>query len=55
MKKNLSVIGSVALMAGFGYGAWMYYKKKNPECAHDMKDMIEAISKDVEKEVNERV
>lgn len=36
--KGKMAIGALAV-AGMGVGAWMMYKKKNPNAMHDMKNM----------------
>lgn len=35
----------IIAMMGLGYGAWMIYKKCNPECAHDIKTTMDKLTK----------
>jgi len=38
-------------MIGAGYGAWMLYKKCNPECVHDIKTTMDKITNKAGKKI----
>ncbi len=37
MKKSMKKAMGLAAMAGVGYGAWMMYRKQNPNAVEDLK------------------
>lgn len=42
--KMLAIIGA-------GYGAWMLYKKCNPECVHNIKTTMNKLTKDASEKI----
>lgn len=47
MEKTLTAL----VVIGMGIGAWMLYKKYNPECAEEMKQTMNKVSKNAMKSI----
>lgn len=41
----------IMAIVGAGYGAWMLYKKYNPECVHDIKTTMDKITNKASKSI----